>query len=57
MSRTNNLLPGIVECVLCCTTVEMVNGSSKGKDRKNVTKCKKTKQMWQYTKRQNTKMT
>ena len=43
MPRTNNLLPGIVECVLCCTTVEMVNGSSKGKDRKNVTKCKKTK--------------
>ena len=26
MSRTNNLLPGIVECVLCCTSVEMVNG-------------------------------
>ena len=29
MSRTNNSLPGIVDCVLCCTTVEMVNGSSR----------------------------
>ena len=28
MSRTNNLLTGIAECVMYCTTVEMVNGSS-----------------------------
>ena len=30
-SHTNNLLPGIVECVLCCTTVDMVIGSSRRK--------------------------
>ena len=28
MSHTYNLLPGIIECVLCCTTVLIVNGSS-----------------------------